>query len=91
MNEQELLAKIGRQQIDHEKLDYQYGQLLSLLAGVVSGEIARSRVLVNLTDRTWLFTNPGESPPLPATINGLPVVIVAPPEPCEIPAPVAAE
>ena len=81
MNELELLARIGKQQIDHEQLDFQYGQLLNLLAGVVSGSIARSRVLVNLTDRTWLFTEPGESPGLPATINGLPVCVVAPPEP----------
>lgn len=76
----EALAAVGKKQVAFEKLDAEYSKLLQVLAGVVSGDIARSRVLVNLTDRTYLFVSPGCRPPMPATINGLPVCVVGPEE-----------
>ncbi len=75
--EGKLFELLGRKQAQLEDQDAAYSQLLTLLAGVVSGEIATDRVLVNLTDRTWQLAAPGERYGLPATINGLPVVVVA--------------
>ncbi len=69
---------IGRKQERLEELDGNYTALLNLLGGVVSGGIDPSRLLVNLSDRTWVLMPEGRRPPLPATINGLPVRIVAP-------------
>lgn len=79
MNESELLARIGRMTIQSEKQDQAYTDLLQRLAMVVSGEVDRSRVMVNLTDRTWAISAPGTTPATPATINGLPVIVMAPP------------
>ena len=81
MNEQELLAKVGLQHIKLEQQDEAYRKLLNVLAGVVSGVIAASRVLINVTEKTWLVTAEGERPGMPATINGLPLCVVAPPDP----------
>jgi len=78
---EQLYAKIGRMQVDHEALDAEYSRLLALLAQVVAGEVDPSRLLVNLSERSWQLAAPGERPPAPATINGLPVVVVAPPPP----------
>lgn len=75
---QKLYEQLGRKQERIEDQDAAYGALLDLLAKVVTGEIDRSRVLVNLTDRSWSYAPPGQRPPLPATINGLPQVAVAP-------------
>jgi hypothetical protein len=75
-----LYEQLGRKQEALETLDQAYTDLLGVLAGVVTGEIDRRRVLVNLTDRSWTVAPPGNSPSLPATINGLPVCKVAPPE-----------
>lgn len=83
MNEEQLLARIGRMQLVSEQQDHAYSQLLNLLAGVVSGDTDRSRVMVNLTDRTWAIAAQGERPALPATINGLPVCVVAQEQPAE--------
>ncbi len=74
----ELYAMVGRKQATIETQDAAYTAILRQLAGVVSGEIDRSRVLVNLTDRTWIVCPEGERPAMPATINGLPVCVVAP-------------
>ena len=74
----ELYATIGRLQVRAEKQDAAYTLLLDLLAKVVAGEIDRSRVLVNVTERTWQYSEPGARPGLPAQVNGLPVVVVAP-------------
>ena len=75
------LAAVGQKQLAFERSDAAYSNLLGVLASVISGEIDRSRVLVNLTDRTWLVTPPGERPGMPAQINGLPICVTAPNEP----------
>lgn len=56
----------------NEHLNAEYDKLLGVLAGVSSGEIATERLLVNLTDRSFVVHKEGESFGLPATINGLP-------------------
>lgn len=82
MNELELAyAALGRKQCVIESQDAAYGNLLAILAGVISGEISRDRLLLNMTARTWHLAAPGERPAMPATINGLPVCIIAPAEP----------
>ncbi len=73
-----LYEQLGRKQERVEELDAAYTALLGLLANVVSGEIDRSRVLVNLTDRQWAVSEAGTTPSTPSTINGLPRVVVAP-------------
>jgi hypothetical protein len=75
-----LYAEIGRRQLRIEAQDVEYEKLLQLLAGVLTGEIARSRVLVNLTDRNWACVPAGEMPAMPGTINGLPVCVTGKPE-----------
>ncbi len=80
--EANLYELLGRKQAQLENQDAEYGKLLTLLAGVIGGEIDPSRVLVNLTDRTWQLALPGERYSLPATVNGLPVVVVAPQKEC---------
>ena len=76
MTEAELYAKIGKQHTIIEDQDAAYSRLLELLAGVVVGNIDRARVLVNLTDRSWIVSEPNTSPGTPATINGLPEIAV---------------
>ena len=73
-----LLETLGRKQLQLEEQDESYTSLITLLARVVSGEVNRNRVLVNLTDRTWTLSPEGERPGLPATINGLPQCVVCP-------------
>lgn len=80
MTESQLYEKLGRQQTRLEQQDEAYTLLLQRFAGVVSGELDRSRVLVNLTDRTWTVSEPGTRPATPPTINGLPLCVVAPVE-----------
>ena len=77
---EKLFELLGRKQAQLEQLDGEYTKLTSLLAQVVKGEVARSRVLVNLTDRTWMLVPEGTRPAMPATINGLPECVVAPNE-----------
>ena len=77
---EKLYELLGRKQEKLESLDAEYTNLLALLAEVISGEVERSRVMVNLTDRTWCKAEPGSRPGLPATINGLPHCVVAPEE-----------
>ena len=76
-----LFDTIGRKQVEIETLNANYDFVLGTLAGVISGKVAASRVLVNLTDRSMTVSPEGQSPGLPAVINGLPVVVVAPPAP----------
>jgi len=78
---EKLYAALGRRTVQHDDLDRQYTKLLNVLAAVISGAIAPSRVLVNMTDRSWAIAPPGDRPGLPATVNGLPVCIVAPDPP----------
>jgi hypothetical protein len=85
MTEDEAFARIGRQAVQIEQLGGAYGTLLDLLAKVVRGDIDRSRILVNLTDRTWAYCEAGATPALPAQINGLPVCVVGSPEPPLLP------
>lgn len=71
-----LHAKIGQQHLEIEDRKFQYAKLLELLAGVLGGQIAHSRVMVNLTDQTWELVPEGQSPAAPGTINGLPQIVV---------------
>lgn len=80
MTEAQLYEKVGRQQAAIEQKDAANGQLLDVLAKIVSGEIDRSRVMVNLTDKSVTWAPEGFRPELPATINGVPVCVVAPAE-----------
>lgn len=81
----ELYAKIGKQHLELEQRKEGHTKLLRMLASVVSGEIDRSRVLVNLTDETYSWTEPGTRPGRPATFNGMPYVVMAPDEPAPVP------
>lgn len=76
-----LFAAIGEKQIQIENLNRAYDDLLQVLAKVVLGEYDPSRVLVNLTDRTWQVSPPGQRPSTPCTINGLPICVTAPETP----------
>ena len=78
---EKLFEMLGRKQVELEQLNENYDAVLQLLAQVVSGEVDRRRVLVNLTERTWARAAEGERPGTPATINGLPICVVAPDEP----------
>lgn len=75
-----LWQKLGRKQARLEEVEEAYESLLETLAKVVSGEIDRSRVMVNLTDKTVIWAPEGMRPEVPATINGVPRCIVAPAE-----------
>jgi len=87
-----LFAAIGRRQLAMENQDAAYTALLNLLAEVVSGTTDRSRVMINLTDRTWSVAAHGQRPAMPSTINGLPLCVVAPePPPVVTQAPVRQE
>ena len=77
---EQVLQTLGRKQMQLEELDAGYTRLLNVLAGVVSGEIDRQRVLVNLTERKWEVAEEGQRPGVPATLNGFPQVVVAPEE-----------
>lgn len=76
-----LYEQLGRKQETIEAQDAAYQALMDLLAKVVSGDIATSRLLVNLTARTWEVSAQGERPAMPATVNGQPVCIIAPEAP----------
>ena len=78
---EKLYEVLGRKQVQLEAQDAAYANLLALLSRVVSGEVDRSRLLVNMTDRTWELVDVGQRPAMPATINGLPVCVVAPDPP----------
>ncbi len=78
MDETKLYEAMGRKQATIEAQDAAYGKLLELLAMVVSGAVELNRIAVNLTDRSWELASPGAKPNMPATINGLPVVVTAP-------------
>jgi len=81
MNEQELYARLGRQAVAIDKWRENYAALLNVFAGVVKGDIARSRVLINLTEQSWIVSEPNTTPNQPATFNGAPSVVVGNPEP----------
>lgn len=76
-----LFEQIGRLLHRAEAAERGYGQLIDLMAKVVSGEIDRSRMLVNLTAKSVIFAPEGFRPEMPATINGVPVCVVAPEPP----------
>lgn len=73
----ELYAKIGQQHLEIEDRKVCYTKLLTLFSQVVSGEVDRSRVMVNLTTQQYAVSPVGERPAMPATINGHPVCVVA--------------
>ena len=72
METAKLYEMIGVKQTKLEELDAAYTELLMRFAGVIKGTIDPSRVLVNLTDRTWIVVEAGCTPGMPAQINGLP-------------------
>lgn len=78
MTESEGYERIGRLVHKCEHLESAFTSMLDTLAKVVSGEIDRSRVMVNLTEKSVMWSPEGERPSLPATINGVPVCVVAP-------------
>lgn len=55
MNE-ELYAAIGRKQVELDSMHTEYNKLLSLLSSVVSGDVNKERVTVDLKARTWVLT-----------------------------------
>lgn len=76
--EKKLFSKIGEQHLEIERLTSSYKSLIETLASIVRGDIDLSRVMVNLTDYAVVWAPIGERPGLPATINGLPICVVAP-------------
>ena len=80
-----IYEKYGRKCEQFDDLDAAYTELLKLLATVVCGEVDPRRVLVNLTDRTWQRCEVGQRTATPCTINGLPLCVVAPPDPEPVP------
>lgn len=81
MSENQMLETIGRKQLQLETQDAAYNELMNLFAGVLTGQIDSSRVLINLSDRTWTLAPEGQRPEMPATINGVPCCVVAPEKP----------
>lgn len=80
MTEAEMFERLGRMAHRIETVENGFNQMVDLMAKVVSGEVERSRVLVNLTAKTVIFAPEGFRPEMPATINGLPLCVVAPDE-----------
>jgi hypothetical protein len=62
MNEAKLYEALGRKQAQVEAQDQAYTELIHLLARVVSGEVARARVVVSLADRTWTLAAGADDP-----------------------------
>lgn len=80
MNEAQLYEMLGRRSASLEVLNAQFDLVLATLGQVVTGEMDRSRVLVDLTNRGFSVSAPGTRPAMPATINGLPNCLMAPDE-----------
>ena len=76
MTESQMYEKIGRLQSALEEENARYNQTLGLFAGVLSGDIAPERVMIDLTNRIWTCAALGQSPPMPATVNGIPHCII---------------
>jgi hypothetical protein len=76
-----LYEKIGQQLVELEDRKRCYSNLLALLAQVVQGYIDPARIMINLTEQQWLCAAEGERPATPATLNGLPICVVAPEPP----------
>ncbi len=68
---------LGHKQFQIEQQAAAYDDLLEMLANVVSGRIDRSRVLVNLTERSYHAVEYGHRPVPPVTLNGLPKYVVS--------------
>jgi hypothetical protein len=51
--DEQLLATLGRKQIDLEKLQERYNATVLELSRVASGEVDPSRLTVNLADGSW--------------------------------------
>ena len=61
----ELYASLGRKTVELENLNKQYDTLLLLLGKVVSGEIDKANVTVNLEGRSWALNQPQAEQPDP--------------------------
>lgn len=59
MTEDQLYAKIGRQQVELENMHAQYNSLLNALEQVGSGAISPERVSVDLKARSWMIAPDG--------------------------------
>lgn len=82
MNENDEIAiELAKLLVQTKRQSASYIQLLTALAGVVKGDIERTRCLVDLTNLTWTVMAVGQSPVCPASINGLPVIVLAGPDP----------
>ncbi len=77
MNENQLYEKIGRITAAKELAEGNYEAALLCMSRMLTGEIDNSRVIVNLTDKSFNWVAPGDRPPLPPTINGLPQCVVS--------------
>lgn len=79
--EAKLFSKIGQLHEELDAMKTRFGKLIGVVADIVRGEISLDRVMVNLTDQQVIWSPLGERPAMPATINGLPVCVVAPDKP----------
>lgn len=79
MTEDQVFAVIGRKQIQLETLQVSHDTILEKFAQLLSGEMAPSQFLVNLTAKTLTWTPAGQTPSMPATINGEPRCVVGKP------------
>ena len=78
MENQDLYAKIGQLQMALEQREAASMQMLQWFAAVLKGELELSRVMINLTEGKIIVSPEHMRPAMPATINGLPVCVVAP-------------
>ncbi len=85
MDPQQLLAEIGLLSMQLKASRLQFDTLLGYAAQMITGELALSRCMVNKTENSFSFTEPGMRPQMPGTINGKPECVIAPclPEPIQ--------
>lgn len=58
---EELYALVGRKQVELEKMSVEYGNLLTVLNKVLSGEFKNNEVTVDMVNKGWAYT-PIQSP-----------------------------
>ncbi len=59
MNVEQLYAALGRKQEALDKLNAEYDSLLAALSDVIHGNVASSRITVDLNARSWTRTAEG--------------------------------
>jgi hypothetical protein len=70
--EAKLFEMLGRKESVILAQDDAYSALLNLTAKIISGEIDRSRVSINLADRSWIVAPQAAKPTVPAPLHGVP-------------------